>query len=169
MTKAVCSGSFDPVTYGHIDIFERAGQIFDEVVVCVFHNLNKKPFFSIEERLALIKESTAHIKNLQVTSFSGLLANYMERENIRVIVRGIRSAADLDYETVSARMNGALCPGVETVFLPANPKYSFVSSSSVREIASFGGKIDGFVPPCVVKAIANRQDKSIEKKFDLVF
>ena len=169
MAKAVCSGSFDPVTDGHVDIFERAGRMFDELVVCVFHNLNKKPFFSVEERVELITEATAHIKNLRVTHFSGLLVNFMRKEEIDIIVRGVRNLADLEYEENNARINAHLAPGVETVFLLTNPKYSFVSSSMVRELAAFGGSIDGLVPPCVAKAVAMRQDKSIEKKFDLRF
>ena len=169
MARAVCSGSFDPVTDGHIDIFERASRMFDELLVCVFHNLNKKPFFSVEERMALIRESTAHIKNLRVAHFSGLLVNFLQKEDIRVIVRGVRSVADLEYEQNSSRMNAHLAPGVDTVFLLTDPKFSFVSSSAVRELAAFGGNIDGLVPPCVAKAVALRQDKSIEKKFDLRF
>lgn len=170
MTKAVCSGSFDPVTNGHIDIFERASRIFDEVVVCVFHNMNKTPFFSVEERMALIKESAAHVKNLSVASFSGLLVNYMQKENINTIVRGVRSVADLEYEQYEARINSHLMPGVETVFLLTNPQYSFISSTGVREIAAFGGSVENLVPPCVAKAIVARQEKSIEcQKFDLRF
>ena len=169
MTKAVCSGSFDPVTNGHINIFERASRMFDELVVCVFNNLSKKPFFSIDERLRLIEESTAHIKNLKVTAFSGLLVNYLEKENINIIVRGLRSAADFEYERNEAMANKHLSKNTDTVFLITDPKYSFVSSSSVREISSFGGDLTDLVPECVKKAIALRQEQSIEKKFDLRF
>ena len=169
MAKAVCSGSFDPVTDGHIDIFERASRMFDELVVCVFNNLNKQAFFSVEERIALIEEATAHIKNLRVTHFSGLLVNFLRKEDINVIVRGVRSVADLEYEQNGARLNAHLAPGVDTVFLLCNPKMAFVSSSAIRELTAFGGQVDGLVPPCVARAIALRQDKSIEKKFDLRF
>ena len=169
MARAVCSGSFDPVTNGHMDIFERASKMFDELLVCVFHNINKKPFFSVEERMDLIRESAAHIKNLRVTQFSGLLVNFLKKEDINVIVRGVRSVADLEYEQNCARMNSYLAPGVDTVFLLTDPKHSFVSSSAIRELAAFGGGFESLVPPCVAKAIALRQDKSIEKKFDLRF
>ena len=98
MRRAVCSGSFDPVTLGHLDIFERAGRIFDELIICVFHNVKKQPFFSVEERVALLEESTAHIPNLRVDSFSGLLTDYMKAHQAQVIVRGVRSVADLEYE-----------------------------------------------------------------------
>ena len=169
MAKAVCSGSFDPVTDGHIDIFERASRMFDEFVVCVFNNINKKPFFSVEERVELIKESTAHIKNLRVTHFSGLLVNFMQKEDINIIVRGVRNITDIEYEQGMAHINAQLAPGIDTVFLLTNPKYSFVSSSAVRELSALQGAVENFVPPCVAKAIALRQDKSIEKKFDLRF
>ena len=156
MTRAVCSGSFDPVTLGHLDIFERAGRIFDELIICVFHNVRKKSFFSVEERVALLKKSTAHISNLRVDSFSGLLTDYMKAHEVRVIVRGVRSVADLEYEQNEARMIAHLSADVETVFLLTNPKYSFVSSSGIRELASFGAEVRGLVPECVERAIAEK-------------
>ncbi len=169
MAKAVCSGSFDPVTYGHIDIFERAARMFDELIVCVFNNVNKKPFFTADERAELISEATRHVKNLRVAVFSGLLVNFMQKEDAHVIVRGVRTVADLEYEQNAARMNKYLYGDVDTVFLLTDPKYSFVSSSAIRELTAFGGGVEGLVPPCVAQAIVKRQDKSIEKKFDLRF
>lgn len=156
MKKAVCSGSFDPVTNGHIDIFERASLMTDELIVCVFHNVKKKSFFSVEERVALLRESTEHIPNLRVDSFSGLLAEYMRMHDIRYIVRGLRSVTDFEYECQAARATHHLMPEAETVFLLTDPRYAFVSSSAVREIAWFQGKTAGLVPECVERAITQK-------------
>ncbi len=158
MKRAVCAGSFDPVTNGHIDIFERAGRMVDELTVCVFHNVKKKSFFSVEERVALLRESTAHIPNIRVDSFSGLLSEYMLAHDIYVIVRGLRSVADFEYEQQSAQTIHHLHPRMETVFLLTDPNYAFVSSSLIRELAWFGGKTDEFVPGCVSAAIALRRE-----------
>ncbi len=156
MKRAVCSGSFDPVTLGHLDVFERASHMFDEVIVCVFHNVKKQAFFSVEQRVALLKEATAHVSNLQVDSFSGLLTDYMREHDARIIVRGIRSVADLEYEQNEARMISHIDPEVDTVFLITNPQYSFVSSSGIRELAAFGASVHGLVPDCVERAVMTR-------------
>ena len=156
MKRAVCSGSFDPVTNGHVDIFQRASHLFDELIVCVFHNVKKKPFFPVEERVALLKEATRHIPNLRVESFSGLLTEYMKEHDAKIIVRGVRSVADLEYEENEARMIAHLAPDVETVFLLTNPKYVFVSSSGIRELSAFGASVHGLVPECVERAITSR-------------
>lgn len=158
MKRAVCSGSFDPVTLGHLDIFERASRMFDELIVCVFHNVKKKPFFPVEQRVALLREAAAHIPNLRVDSFSGLLTDYMREHGAQIIVRGVRSVADLEYEQNEARMIAHLDPEVETVFLLTSTQYSFVSSSGIRELAVFGASVQGLVPVCVERAIASRQD-----------
>lgn len=152
-TKAMCSGSFDPVTYGHIDIFERASKMFDELTVAVFYNIRKEPFFSVEERIELIKEATKHIKNIKVTSFHGLIPDYMRENEISVNVRGLRSVTDFEYEMEQAQMLKHLAPEVETIFILTGQRYYFVSSSGVREVAKFGGDVNGLVPPCVEKAI----------------
>ena len=158
MKRAVCSGSFDPVTLGHLDIFERASRMFDEIIVCVFHNVKKKPFFPVEKRVALLQEAAAHIPNLRVDSFSGLLTDYMREHGAQIIVRGVRSVADLEYEQNEARMIAHLDSEVETVFLLTSTQYSFVSSSGIRELVTFGASVRGLVPDCVERAIASRQD-----------
>ena len=156
MRKAVCSGSFDPVTNGHLDIFERASRMFDEIIVCVFHNVRKPSFLPVEQRVALLEEATGHIPNLRVAAFSGLLTDYMRECGAKIIVRGIRSVADLEYEQNEARMIAHLSPDIETVFLLTNPKYVFVSSSGVRELAAFGASVRGIVPECVERAVLSR-------------
>mgnify|MGYP000014882499 FL=1 len=153
MTRAVCTGSFDPVTAGHVDIFERAAKMFDELIVCVFHNVAKKPFFTVEERLAFLEDATKHLKNVRVSSFSGLITTYMSEIDAHVIVRGVRSVKDLEYEQNEAYMIRHFRLDIDTVFLLTRPEYSFVSSSGVREIIRFGGRLDGLVPDSVIKAV----------------
>lgn len=153
MTRAVCTGSFDPVTAGHVDIFERAAKMFDELIVCVFHNVEKKPFFTVEERLAFLEDATKHLKNVRVSSFSGLITTYMNEIEAHVIVRGVRSVKDLEYEQNEAYMIRHFRLDIDTVFLLTRPEYSFVSSSGVREIIRFGGRLDGLVPDSVIKAV----------------
>ena len=153
MIKAVCSGSFDPVTNGHVDIFERASCMFDELIVGVFHNIRKTPFFTVEERLELLAEATRHIPNLRVGAFEGLLPEYMREVGATVIVRGLRSVTDYEYEQKQEQMLKYIAPDIETVFLLTDPRYSFVSSSGVREIANFHGRVTGLVPECVELAI----------------
>lgn len=153
MTRAVCTGSFDPVTAGHVDIFERAAKMFDELIVCVFHNVAKKPFFTVEERLAFLEDATKHLKNVRVSSFSGLITTYMNEIDAHVIVRGVRSVKDLEYEQNEAYMIRHFRLDIDTVFLLTQPEYSFVSSSGVREIIRFGGRLDGLVPDSVIKAV----------------
>ena len=156
MKTAVCSGSFDPVTNGHIDIFRRAAKIFDRLIVVVFHNIRKEPFFSVEERMRLIRQSTSDIPNLEVDSFDGLLTDYMSKKDVHIIVRGLRSVTDFEYEQTEEKLLRHLDPSVETVFLDSSHEYSFVSSSAVREIAGFGGDIHGLVPECVERAVAEK-------------
>lgn len=153
MTRAVCTGSFDPVTAGHVDIFERAAKMFDELIVCVFHNVAKKPFFTVEERLVFLEDATKHLKNVRVSSFSGLITTYMNEIDAHVIVRGVRSVKDLEYEQNEAYMIRHFRLDIDTVFLLTRPEYSFVSSSGVREIIRFGGRLDGLVPDSVIKAV----------------
>ena len=153
---AVCSGSFDPVTIGHVDIFERASRMFDELVVCVFHNVRKQAFFSIDERRRFLEAATAHLPNVRVDAFSGLLTEYMQGIGAHIIVRGVRSVKDLEYEENEAHMLHHLDPAVETVFLLTNPACSFVSSSGIRELAAFHGDVHGLVPPCVEAAVRAR-------------
>lgn len=156
MTRAVCSGSFDPVTYGHLDIIERASRMFDEIVVAVFHNIRKAPFFTVEERVDMIRKATAHIGNLAVDSFEGLLPEYLHQIGAKVIVRGLRSVTDFEYELQQAQMLKHVAPDIDTIFMLTKQDYYFVSSSGIRELAMFNGDIAGLVPPCVESAIKRR-------------
>lgn len=157
MKRAVCSGSFDPVTNGHIDIFKRASLMFDELIICVFNNVAKRPFLPVTRRVELIRESVSDLPNVRVDSFSGLITEYMLAHDAHIIVRGVRSVKDLEYEQNEAYMVRHLEPAVDTVFLLTRPEYSFVSSSGIRELVLFGADIHGLVPECVEKAILEHQ------------
>lgn len=154
---AVYPGSFDPVTKGHMDIIQRASRQFDKLIVAVLNNLSKKPLFTVEERKQLLAEVTAHLPNVEVDSFRDLLVNYMDYKQAHVIVRGIRSVTDFEYELQLASTNHKLNSEVETIFMMTNPKYSYLSSSVVKEIASFHGDVSDLVPPEV--------DRAMRKKF----
>ena len=161
MKIAVCPGSFDPVTNGHIDIIERASMMFDELIVGVFHNVNKKPLFTMQERVDLLTEATKHLKNVKVTSFHGLLNEYVKQQGSRIIVRGLRAMSDFEYEFQRALLLKHLDPEIETVFMMTSNEYSFLSSSGIRELANFQGEIKGLVPKCVEIAIKQKvQNKS---------
>ena len=154
MRRAICPGSFDPVTNGHIDIFERASLMFDEIIISVFHNPG------MEERVAMLKEATKHIPNAKVTCFSGLLNEYCKQQNTKFIVRGLRAFSDFEYEFQRALLIKKIDHELETVFIMTNAQYSFLSSSGVRELAVFGGNISGLVPESIEmqikKYIANK-------------
>ena len=152
---ALCPGTFDPVTNGHLDILERAGQRFDAVVVAVLDNPAKQPLFSADERVAMLKESTAGLGNVEVDSFSGLLVEYAKRKGTDVIVKGLRAVTDFEYEIQMAQMNRQLA-GVETLFMTTDPTWSYLSSSLVREVARFGGDVSSLVPPVVADRLAER-------------
>ncbi len=146
-TKALITGSFDPMTMGHLNIIERASGLFDELTVGIIMNPSKKSMFTLEEREDMIKETLSHLGNISVDSFSGLLANYVNANGYNVIVRGLRSSVDFDYELQMAQMNDRLFnDGVETVLLMSDPEYSYISSSVVKEVHSLGGPIQGLVP-----------------------
>ena len=161
MKIAVCPGSFDPVTNGHIDIFERASGMFDEIVVGVFHNPNKKPLFTMEERVDLLKKSTSHIPNLRVDCFYGLLNEYVKKQNSKIIVRGLRAISDFEYEFQRALLLKRIDPEIETVFMMTSNEYSFLSSSGIKELAKFDGNIKGLVPDCVEIEIRKRMTKNV--------
>lgn len=159
MTIAVCPGSFDPVTLGHVDVFERAARLFDEVIACVVHNPNKQGTFAVAERRELLAESVAHLDNVRVDDFSGLLVDYCHEQGALAVVKGLRSVTDYSYEEPMAHMNweitGAGTEGsVDTVFVSGQPGLSFVSSSLVREVAKLGGEVGHLVPPAVASAMA---------------
>jgi pantetheine-phosphate adenylyltransferase len=152
---ALCPGTFDPVTNGHLDIIERAGERFDDVVVAVLENPAKQPLFTVEERVSMLKEATADLANVEIDPFTGLLVDYARRRNSSVIVKGLRAVSDFEYEIQMAQMNRSLS-GVETFFVPTAPNWSFLSSSLVKEVARYGGDVSGLVPPVVAERLAER-------------
>ncbi|SEC09087.1 Phosphopantetheine adenylyltransferase [Amycolatopsis tolypomycina] len=158
MRRAVCPGSYDPATNGHLDIIERASRLFDEVVVAVGVNKNKKGLFEIEERLEILREITAKLPNVRVDSWEGLLVDYCRENDIAAVAKGLRSVSDFDYELQMAQMNRELT-GVETLLMANNPVYGFVSSSLVKEIAALGGEIEPFVPPIVFERLSEKFPK----------
>ena len=156
MRIGVCPGSFDPVTNGHVDIFLRASKMFDLVIVAVFHNPNKKPLFTMEERVEMLNLATKDIANIKVDSFSGLLYDYVLQQNSKFIVRGLRALSDFEYEFQRALLIKKIVPEIETIFMMTSNEYSFVSSSSIKELAKFGGPITGLVPECLEEKITKR-------------
>ena len=152
---ALCPGTFDPVTNGHLDIVRRAAALFDPLVVAVLENPGKSPVFPTEERVAMLKEAVSDLSNVEVATFSGLLVDLAGRRGIRVIVKGVRAATDFDYELQMAQMNRGLA-GVDTLFMPTNPEYSFLASSLVKEIAKWSGDVSSLVPPNVLKMLKER-------------
>ena len=154
--KAVYPGSFDPLTNGHIDIIKRAAKLYDEISVAVQINTNKKELFSIEERVKLIENEIKDLPNVRVDSFHGLLVDYCEANEIGVIIRGLSAVSDYEYEMQIAQMNRSLSQAVETVFLMTNTKYSFLSSSIVKEVARFGGNIAEIVPGPVAEKLKEK-------------
>ena len=159
MRIAICPGSFDPVTNGHVDVFERASKLFDVLIVAVFHNPNKQPLFNMEERVALLTEATQHIPNVRIDCFSGLLNDYARLQNAPIIIRGLRALSDFEAEFQRALLIKKIDPIIETVFIMTSSEYSFVSSSGIKELARFGGPIAGLVPACVEDKILKRMHK----------
>lgn len=155
MRRAVCPGSFDPVTNGHIDIIERASNLFDEVVVAVGVNASKRRLFSAEERMDMLEQACAGFANVTVAGFTGLLTTFCEERGIHAIVKGLRAVSDFDYELQMAQMNASLTD-VETVFVPTSPEYSFLASSLVKEVASYGGDVSSLVPGFVNTRLLTR-------------
>lgn len=153
MKTAVFPGSFDPVTLGHLDIIERSATVFDKVYVSILNNGAKSPTFSVEERVEFLQRVTKHLGNVEIDTFSGLLADYVSEKKIDVIVKGIRSASDFDYEFQMALINKTLNPKAETVFLPTDGRYIAVHSGYVKEIAAYGGSIESMVSPEIIPDI----------------
>lgn len=154
MKRAIYPGSFDPVTFGHLDVIERASEMFDEIIVSVLNNKGKSPLFSVEDRVKMLKEATKHLPNVKVDSFSGLLINYAKEKDIHVAIRGLRAITDFEYELQIAQTNRKLSNGdLDTVFLTTSLEYAYLSSSSVKEIASFGGDISQCVPEFMIEEI----------------
>ena len=155
MRNAVCPGSFDPVTNGHVDVFGRAAALFDTVTVAVLSNSTKTALFTIEERIAMLTEAVAPWKNIKVTTFQGLLVDFCVTNDINVIVKGLRAVSDFDYELQMAQMNYRL-KTIETAFISTNPEYGYLSSSLIKEISRNGGDVSGLVPDNVLRALQER-------------
>lgn len=155
MNKVVCPGSFDPITFGHLDIIERASKHFDEVIVAVLVNKTKSTLFSVEERIEMIQEITSKYKNVKVDSWSGLLVDYCEKNSISMIVKGLRAVTDFDYELQMSQINLQL-KGIETIFMSTSPAHSFLSSSLVKEVASYGGDVSNYIPTEILSRLKKR-------------
>ena len=156
MATALCPGSFDPPTNGHVDVIERASRHFDGVVAAVIANPSKDPLFSTEERVSLLREALGHLGNVEVASFEGLLVDFARERGVTVVVKGLRAVTDYDYELQMAQMNEALSPGLDTFFVPAKTSWAFLSSSLVREVARYGRSVEGLVPEAVADALKVR-------------
>jgi len=156
MLRALYPGSFDPITNGHLDVLARAARLFEEVIVAVAHNDSKKALFSTDERVQLLRESTAHLPNVKVTSFEGLLVDFARKEQAKALIRGLRAISDFEFEFQMALMNRHLEPNLEALFLMPSEEYSYISSRMVKEVARLGGDISRFVPECVGAALKIR-------------
>ena len=160
MKKALYSGSFDPMTNGHLDIITRSAKMFDKLIVGVIHNPNKTPLFTVEERVDMIYKAIGNLPNVEVEEFTGLLADYVNENNFDAVVRGLRATTDFEYEIQMAQMNSKLfSPGTESVFLMTSPEYSFISSSIIKEVVALNGSVDGLVPPVVLDEIKKKFSK----------
>lgn len=162
MTTAVCPGSFDPVTNGHLDIIERASQVFDQVIVGVLKNPNKKPLFSVQERCQLLTQVTRYLPNVRIDCFQGLLVDFAEKHEAQVIVKGLRAISDFEIEFQMALANKRLKPMVETMFIMTRHEYSFLSSSMVKQVFELGGRLPGLLPPEVETALQEKIQRRVE-------
>lgn len=156
MKKGIYAGSFDPVTYGHMDVIERAARLVDELIVAVLGNSGKTPLFTVEEREDMLREVTKHIPNVTVQSFGGLTVDFARQQHAQVLIRGLRAIPDFEYELNMAQTNHIIAPEIETVFLMTSLKYSYLSSTTVKEVAWYDADIKTFVPPYVEDKIRNK-------------
>ena len=163
MRTAIYPGSFDPPTYGHLDIIERASKLCDELIIGVLKNSAKTPLFSVDERVNMLKVITSDIKNVRVMSFQGLTVDFVRQNKASIIVRGLRALTDFDYELQLSQINKTLCEDIETIFLSTNLKYSFLSSSTVKEVASYRADISGLVPP-YIQDLVEKKMKEIQQQ-----
>ncbi len=159
MRRAVYPGSFDPVTFGHLDVIERSLKIVDELIVGVLRNNSKNPLFSVEERVSMLKESTKHLARVRVEAFDGLLVDYAVQSEADIIVRGLRAITDFEYELLMSQTNSVLNPSVDTVFLTTRLQYAYLSSSTVKEVALMGGDISKFVPEHVMRHVYDKYER----------
>lgn len=159
MDKAIYPGTFDPITRGHEDLVRRASRLFDQVVVAVAVSSSKKPCFTLEERVEMAQKVLSDCSNVKILSFSGLLMNFLQQQNARIILRGLRAASDFEYEFQMAGMNRGMYPDVETLFMTPSEQYMFISATIVREIASLGGNADAFVHPLVAQRLREKITK----------
>lgn len=160
MRRAVYPGSFDPVTYGHLDIISRSANLVDELVVAVLNNCHKTPLFSVEERVNMLKSVTAHLPNVEVKAFDGLTIDFARENGAKAIVRGLRAITDFEYELQLAQTNRVMAPEIDTLFLTTGLKYSYLSSSMVKEIAAYGGDISAFLAPEVARRVEEKMKLS---------
>jgi pantetheine-phosphate adenylyltransferase len=158
--KAIYPGTFDPPTNGHLDLIARGSKLFEQLTVAILNNPVKNPLFTVEERVEMLKESTRQLGNVAVATFEGLMVDFARQQGATAVLRGIRAITDYEYEFQMALMNRRLAPEIETVFLQPAGRYSFVSSRLVKEVVSFGGKVDGLVPANVAKRLVGRMRKS---------
>ena len=161
--KGIFAGSFDPITNGHLDIICRASKLFDELQIGVLYNPNKKGLFNFDERVELIKSCTKHLTNVKIVRFDGLLVKYCQDNGISTLIRGVRTGADIEYELQMAHMNRELNPNIETIILPTKPEYSFISSSLVKEVLTFGGNINSLVPDTILYKLQRKSNGGNEK------
>jgi len=153
MRAAIYPGSFDPVTFGHLDVIERSSKLVDQLIVGVLNNNTKSPLFSVDERVNMLKEATKGLSNVEIISFSGLLVNFAQSHNIHIIVRGLRAITDFEFELQMAQTNRIINPDIDTIFLTTNLKYAYLSSSNVKEVAMYNGDISKFVPEFVINKV----------------
>jgi pantetheine-phosphate adenylyltransferase len=156
MAVALCPGSYDPPTNGHIDVIERTSRHFQGVIAAVIANPSKRPEFSVEERSQMLAKALGHVANLEIAAFDGLLVDFARSKNVEIVVKGLRAVSDFEYELQMAQMNAALEPGLDTMFVTAKPEWAFLSSSLVKEVARFGGDVSGLVPVAVAAVLTNR-------------
>ena len=158
MKSAIYPGSFDPVTYGHIDVIKRASRIYDSLTVAVLDNRNKRALFSVDERVRIIRDIVKDIPNISVTGYEGLLVDFAKEKGANVIIRGLRAVTDFEYDLMMAQTNKKLDPSIETMFITTALEYAYLSSSTVKEVASFGGDISRFVPPVVAEMVYSKYE-----------
>ena len=156
MKRAIYPGTFDPVTYGHLDVIHRSSKMFDELIVGILSNVNKKPLFTVDERVSMIESLTKDIPNVSVAKFDGLLIDFAKSQKANFIVRGLRAVTDFEYELQMSQTNRIMAPEIDTIFLTTSLKYSYLSSSTVREVASFNGDISRFVPENIEKLVKEK-------------